>query len=263
MSNFYNIKWDTIEFTPFTANPKQPGFKSCRPKSTLTIQLPASKLPFALSEPNVERSITKYKLPIAIGGGEGATKLQNDCLAKFEEFDEFLPKYASEHAQDFFGTKKKSIDVCKELMNPMVKVDQDPEKAAKYGARISPEVKHSDDHGFYSIDCRDTDGSPMSPMDIKRGSHGYVTIELASLYSVSGKAFGATWVVRAVRITQHAATEAPPISLDMYGDCPPELEAAMHAVLNDYEKREREDADATKKTADEEAKPNPAKKAKK
>ena len=257
--NFRNLNWETLKFGAMTPNPNQPGFSSCKPVNPVIIQLPNLFFPFGVSEPNPEKKITKYSLPISLGVVATASPIERELLAKFEQGDEWLPKYAASHSDEFFNGKKKSIEVCKELYNPIVKVDQNPEKALKYGPRLSPEVKHSSETGdFYSIECRDTDNTLIKPTDIKRGSRGYASIELTSLYSVAGKAFGATWVVRSVRITQHAATQAPPIDLNMYGDCPAELEADMHAVLDDYEKN------AQGKREPEESKeaPTPAKKAK-
>jgi len=284
--NFRNFKPETIKFSGLTANPKQPGFSSCKPESPCLIQLPNLQFPFGVSEPNVEKRILKYSLPISLSG-EDPTGIKAELKKKFEDFENWLAGYASEHSEMFFDSKKKkSAEVCKELMNSTLKVDKNKEKAAKYGARLSPTVQHSEESGFYNVEVYDTDGKEMAPSDIKRQCKGYATIELTSLYSVGGKAFGATWVVRVIRITQHAASQAPPIALDMYGDCPPELEAALLALpipgehaIADYEhaavgdkiqraEEEEEGAKSTKKAkkstaADDESFPSSSKKAKK
>lgn len=233
-----------VSFACGSRNTKTTGFSSCKPESSVILQLPNLFLPFGLSEPNPEKGINKYSLPISLGG-PNPKPIERELLTKLEAFDEWLAEYASKNAQQFFGVAKKSVEVCRELMNPTVKLDKNPENAAKYGPRVAPSVQHTEDGGFYNTECRDVDNTVMRVTDIKRQSSGYVQIELTSLYSVGGKAFGATWVVRAVRITAHAAHAAPPIDVDMYGDCP-NFEAALLALpipepkttIQEYEEEE-------------------------
>lgn len=260
--DFRKFDFNNIEFEALTANPNAPSYQSCKPKQPVMVQLPNLEMPFAVSLPNPEKKITKHSLPLALKG----SKFEQDLIKFVDDFDEALINYAHKHSTAFFG-KQQTLEVCRAFANMTKKVDDNAEKAAKYGPRLSPTVQISDDGVFYNTQVYDIDKKKIGPLDIQKHSSGYVTIELTSLYVVAGKAFGAIWVVRNVQITKHAMSEAPPIDFSMYDDCPPELEAAMLAIPIPGEEAiaafEHEKVGEKAKRAEPEEETKPAKKSKK
>ena len=228
--NINNIDWNKLVVPALEESKKQPGFKSCNPTyegKPLQIQTGISYLPFGASPPNPEKKILKWSLPIARDhNGKPFSAVTATMFGKLEAFDQWVIQYIFENPLPFFGVAKKR-DIVEEFYNKTSKYDKKPENAAKYGPRFSPVLPFVEEtKAFKDITCLDVNGTPIGPENIKRGTQAIIIYELASIYSVAGKACGATWNVRSIRIVRHASNEAPAIDISMYGE-----EAAFEQAL--------------------------------
>lgn len=230
--NFTEIDVSKIKFGELVESKKQKGYRSGNityEGQPLLIQVPFVLFPFGVSPPNPDLGITKWSLSIA-RDENGVTKpIVGEFFKKIEEIENRFLHYVSENAQDYFGGKK-SLETCKDFMNKIVKYDKNAENAAKYGPRIAPVVPYdTENNKFYDIECYDVDKSEISPEKVQRKSKGMATIQLATNYSVGGKAYGITMNTKIIKVLKHASNAAPPIKDNMYG-YDPELEAAMLAA---------------------------------
>lgn len=261
--NFKNIDVSKIKFGDLVESKKQKGYKSGNityEGQPLLIQFPLVMFPFGVSPPNAEHGITKYSLQIS-RDENGATKpIIGELFQKFEEIEKHLLNHAFENAAAYFGGKK-SLETCKDFMNKVLKYDKNEEKAAKYGPRLSPVVPYDfENHKFIEVECFDIDGSPISPDLVGKKSKGFVTVHVATNYSVGAKAYGITMTVKSIKVKKHASNAAPPIQEDMYG-VDPELEAAMleapmpeSMYAEDHEELKRDRAEEPPAAAEEPAK---------
>lgn len=245
--NINNVDWSKLVIPALEESKKQPGFKSCSPTydgKPLLIQSGISYLPFGASPPNPEKKILKWTLPIARDLRNAPfSAITTTMFEKLDVFDQFSIQHIFENPLPFFGMTKKR-DIVEEFYNKAVKYDKNPVNAAKYGPRFAPVLPFIEEtKSFKDITCMDVNGTPIDPATIKNGTQAIIIFELASFYSVAGKACGATWIVRSIRVVRHASNEAPPIDISMYGE-----EAAFEQALLDLPipegrgiKREREE----------------------
>lgn len=248
MARIDKLDLSKIEVPKLSPNPQQPGYYSSTPLldgKAIDIQLPLGKLAFGASPPNEAKKIKKWSLPISRDERPGFTSQPMKlAFAKFEELDRWTIQQANMDPKLFFGKPtKQSDDVCRMLMNSMIKHSKDVEKDAKYGPSISPTLKQFPTGEFAPVKCHDLHGKIVPIMEIPRHCMAEVTIRLTSIYSVNSKAFGLTWEVKTVRIVQYAQDEAPDNQPNLYGDCP-DMDDAMIAATEAAEqtlKRERDD----------------------
>ncbi len=230
--NFTSIDWKKLEVPELKESETQKGYKSCNPTyegKALQVQFPLAYLPFGASPPSPANGIEKWSLPVGRDENGSTKPIIGALFAKFEAFDEHLIDHAFEHSLTFFGSQKKR-DIIAEFMNKTIKVDKNAVNAAKYGPRLQPTLAFDKEtEKFTGIVCEDVDGSPLDIEKISKRSKGFVTVRLGQIYSVGGKAFGATWYVTRIKVMKHSADEAPPIQQDMYGE-DPELDAILLAM---------------------------------
>ena len=243
--NFRDFKFSDLSIPTLEASPTQPGYKSSKPTlkgtgKSVMLQVPLSLLPFGASPPNPEKKILKWSLPIARDEAVGVTRpINKEFFDKMQSLDESLAQFASDNAKMFFGTDKKSYEICWEFLNKTLKWDKNVEKREKYGPRIQPGLMHDDETDtFAQITVTNPKKQPIGVRDVLSKSKGYVTIELTSIYSVAEKAYGWTWATRRIDIVQVDQNQAPEPDRNMYGDCPeiPD-EAFMNIVIPESSKR--------------------------
>lgn len=231
--NFRTVDWNKMVIPPLKESQQQKGFRSSVPTiggKPILIAAPLAVFPFGTSPPNADAGITKWSLAIARDENGGTAPILGEFFDKMAGLDTFLSTYVSANAKEFFNVDKKSQDSIADLLNRTIKYDKNPENAAKYGPSIRPTIRISDTGEFYDVVCKGIDNHPMPIDKVAKRSKGYVTFEVASIYSVNHKACGATLIVRNVRVIQNAVREVTAPPLDMYGDCPPDFEAALMAV---------------------------------
>jgi len=129
---------------------KDKGNLSCTPlynnpetgeSTVLSIQTPVVRLPFGLSQDDQDDGSVRY----SISGSFGSDFKQENTLGnEFYKFMSNVQDYgihlAAHNSEEWLGEKQEP-NVCKALMNKMIKVNKDKEKAEKYGPTFKAAVR--------------------------------------------------------------------------------------------------------------------------
>lgn len=227
---------------------KDKGNLSCTPlynnpvtgeSTVLSIQTPICRIPFGLSQQEQDDGNVRY----SISGSFGSEyKQENTVMNQFYQFVSNVQDYgihlAAHNSEEWLGEKQEPV-VCKALMNKMIKVNKDKEKAEKYGPTFKAAVRSKKDTpGDFWATCKNVDGSPMSLAKLENGSKGSMKIKLTSFYVINGK-FGFTWDVEWVKLTERPTSQRYDYDPGMYGECPVPEPVDLYAAeeVNDNNKR--------------------------
>src|SRR6188768_3687208 len=186
---FNKIDWNDLEIPPLVESKKQIGYRASTPTlkggKQVIIQAPMGTFPFGVSPPKPEKNIKKWSISLA-KMDNGATKpIMEEFFSKMEEFDEFLINYAHKNSKEFFG-KQLGLETVREFYNKVVKIDDDPANAAKYGPRISPVIGYNEEtRKFDDIPCKNVDKSDLPIDKVPQRSKGILQFRLGQIYCVN------------------------------------------------------------------------------
>lgn len=251
MSNKTGLDFRNIDFTKLEVrdiNKTERGGISGKivyNNQEIEIQVPICRMPYGFSAMSGDSGRQTYSV-------SGSFDKTSPILTQWLKFNEGLEEWLIDYAHKNFKTlfpKKKSLSAveARVLLNPIVKIPGDEEKAAKYDPTFKTVVRAKADGTGYWTNCYDVDKMPMSIADIHKGCKGRMVIRLSSIYVINGK-FGITWDLDSLFVTQHSSHAVIQEDPNMYGEAPPSAadvyDEHMEEALQRAEaqaKREREE----------------------
>lgn len=175
-------------------------------EKVLFLQTPKMSCPFGLSAFDAG-DYTKYSLDLSFNGMDGEGKnceAMKDFYDKMDAFDSKLVQDAVKNSQPWFKKKKTSLEVCKALYNPQIRLSKDKETGEPNG-QYPPtfKVKMPNRDGRFTSDVFDLDRKKVANEDLEsylvKGSQVQALIQCVGIWVVDGK-FGCNWKVQQLRV---------------------------------------------------------------